>query len=405
MDAARALGRTAGRVLLLLALGAAAGGAWPATGGPSGSSGPGSLGAGGAVSAWIDPWAEAWAGSVQRLDDFAVFLVADAGQRWREAAGDLARWGQQALPRLEGAVVTARRAVAASSDVAAPIWRQLQERLAGWWPPRPPAPGPGGAAPGPAEREGSDLMPPGSGAPSAARVAAGEVRSVAPPESLAAPPGTAGGAVVASDPVHLIPDPAQRAAELASQQGAASPAAEADPADPRTPATAGTAPAGNPPGETRPADEDRSAPAAAAAEPRPPATRGDGEAGGSGTEGGAGERGSPRPAAAAAGDRAQEGWTAAVASWYGPGFYGRPTASGEIFTGRELTAAHRTLPFGTVLLVRYPETGRSVQVRINDRGPYVEGRDLDLSEAAAEALGMIAVGVAPVVYRVVRWGE
>ncbi|PZN08037.1 MAG: hypothetical protein DIU76_03480 [Bacillota bacterium] len=94
-----------------------------------------------------------------------------------------------------------------------------------------------------------------------------------------------------------------------------------------------------------------------------------------------------------------------MASWYGPGFYGRPTASGEIFTGRELTAAHRTLPFGTVLLVRYPETGRSVQVRINDRGPYVEGRDLDLSEAAAEALGMIAVGVAPVVYRVVRWGE
>lgn len=69
-----------------------------------------------------------------------------------------------------------------------------------------------------------------------------------------------------------------------------------------------------------------------------------------------------------------------------------------------MTAAHRTMPFGTVLLVTYPETGRSVRVRINDRGPYVEGRDLDLSEAAAEALGMISAGVARVMYRVLRWG-
>jgi rare lipoprotein A len=82
-------------------------------------------------------------------------------------------------------------------------------------------------------------------------------------------------------------------------------------------------------------------------------------------------------------------WTA---SWYGPGFAGNPTASGEVFRPGALTAAHKTLPFGTRLLVRNPDTGRSVWVRVNDRGPYVGGRDLDLSQGAAEAIGLAGVG-------------
>lgn len=83
-----------------------------------------------------------------------------------------------------------------------------------------------------------------------------------------------------------------------------------------------------------------------------------------------------------------------VASWYGPGFEGATTASGEPFNPNDYTAAHRTLPFGTKLIVTY--NGRSVVVRINDRGPYVSGRDLDLSQAAAEYIGLTAVGEAAV---------
>ncbi|HEX2510549.1 MAG TPA: septal ring lytic transglycosylase RlpA family protein [Microvirga sp.] len=82
------------------------------------------------------------------------------------------------------------------------------------------------------------------------------------------------------------------------------------------------------------------------------------------------------------------------ASWYGPGFHGRRTASGEIFNTRDMTAAHRTLPFGTLVRVVNPRTGRSTVVRINDRGPYARGRIIDLSQASAEALGIS--GVAPV---------
>lgn len=84
-----------------------------------------------------------------------------------------------------------------------------------------------------------------------------------------------------------------------------------------------------------------------------------------------------------------------VASWYGPGFYGRKTASGERFTGKALTAAHRTLPFGSMVRVTDKRSGRSIVVRINDRGPFKRGRVIDLSAAAARALGM--GGVAPVV--------
>lgn len=79
---------------------------------------------------------------------------------------------------------------------------------------------------------------------------------------------------------------------------------------------------------------------------------------------------------------------AGVASWYGPGFHGRPTANGEHFNTHALTAAHRTLPFGTKVRVTNKSNGRSVVVRINDRGPYVGGRVIDLSNASARALGM-----------------
>lgn len=85
-----------------------------------------------------------------------------------------------------------------------------------------------------------------------------------------------------------------------------------------------------------------------------------------------------------------------VASWYGPGHQGRLTADGERFDMRKLTAAHRTLPFNTVLRVTDLDSGRRVTVRVNDRGPYVKGRILDLSAAAATALGMHHDGVAHV---------
>lgn len=85
------------------------------------------------------------------------------------------------------------------------------------------------------------------------------------------------------------------------------------------------------------------------------------------------------------------------ASWYGERFQGRPTASGERFDKNRLTAAHKTLPFGTLVRVRSLQTGREVDVRINDRGPFTKGRVIDVSRAAAEALGMVAAGVQEVV--------
>jgi rare lipoprotein A len=83
-----------------------------------------------------------------------------------------------------------------------------------------------------------------------------------------------------------------------------------------------------------------------------------------------------------------------VASWYGPGFHGNFTASGERYDMHSLTAAHRTLPFGTVVEVRNLENGRRVRVKINDRGPFVNNRIVDLSRAAAEAIGMVGPGTA-----------
>lgn len=88
-----------------------------------------------------------------------------------------------------------------------------------------------------------------------------------------------------------------------------------------------------------------------------------------------------------------------VSSWYGPGFEGAPTASGEYFDPHGYTAAHPYLPMGTKLLVTYGD--RSVVVRVNDRGPHVAGRGLDLSQAAAEYLGLTAVGYDVVDIRVV----
>ena len=85
-----------------------------------------------------------------------------------------------------------------------------------------------------------------------------------------------------------------------------------------------------------------------------------------------------------------------VASWYGQEFAGRTTANGEIFDPMLLTAAHRTLPFGTRVRVTSLETGRSVTVRINDRGPFVGGRTVDISRAAAQSIGMIDRGVTKV---------
>ncbi|GJL68055.1 MAG: lipoprotein, RlpA family [Nitrospirales bacterium] len=81
-----------------------------------------------------------------------------------------------------------------------------------------------------------------------------------------------------------------------------------------------------------------------------------------------------------------------VASWYGPSFHGNPTANGEPYNMWALTAAHRTLPFGTRVLVQSVETGKSVTVRINDRGPFIRGRIIDLSYGAARELAMIGKG-------------
>jgi rare lipoprotein A len=85
-----------------------------------------------------------------------------------------------------------------------------------------------------------------------------------------------------------------------------------------------------------------------------------------------------------------------TASWYGPGFHGHETASGETFNQYALTAAHRTLPLGTAAKVTNLATGQSVMVKINDRGPYVKGRHLDLSRAAAKQIGLTKHGVAKV---------
>jgi len=85
-----------------------------------------------------------------------------------------------------------------------------------------------------------------------------------------------------------------------------------------------------------------------------------------------------------------------TASWYGPGFHGKRTSNGEVYDQNDLTAAHQTLPLGTHVAVTNLNNGRQVEVRINDRGPFVKDRSIDLSYAAARTLDMIGPGTAPV---------
>ncbi|MGH9365843.1 MAG: septal ring lytic transglycosylase RlpA family protein [Thermoanaerobaculia bacterium] len=89
-----------------------------------------------------------------------------------------------------------------------------------------------------------------------------------------------------------------------------------------------------------------------------------------------------------------------IASWYGPGFSGKRTASGDRFDPRALTCAHKTLPLGTKLRVTNPRTGAQVLVTVTDRGPYRGRRELDLSHAAAREVGIIGRGVAPVLIEI-----
>jgi len=91
-----------------------------------------------------------------------------------------------------------------------------------------------------------------------------------------------------------------------------------------------------------------------------------------------------------------------TASWYGPGFYGNRTASGEVFRPGTMTAAHRTLPFGTRVRVTNLNNGRTAVVRINDRGPFHGSRVIDLAQGAAQELGVTSSGVAPVRIEVIR---
>jgi rare lipoprotein A len=88
------------------------------------------------------------------------------------------------------------------------------------------------------------------------------------------------------------------------------------------------------------------------------------------------------------------------ASWYGPGFHGKQTANGERFNQNDLTVAHKTLPFGTVLCVTNLKTAKTIKVRVNDRGPYIKGRALDLSKKAAQSLGFLNQGTCNVSYKI-----
>lgn len=94
-----------------------------------------------------------------------------------------------------------------------------------------------------------------------------------------------------------------------------------------------------------------------------------------------------------------------IASWYGPGFNGKKTASGETYDMFDLTAAHSSLPLDTVVKVRNTRNNREVVVRINDRGPFVGDRVIDLSFTAARELGILAPGTAPVNLVVIKPGE
>lgn len=93
-----------------------------------------------------------------------------------------------------------------------------------------------------------------------------------------------------------------------------------------------------------------------------------------------------------------------MASWYGPGFQGNRTANGERYDMNGISAAHKTLPFGTVVRVTNLNNGRSIDVRINDRGPFIKNRVIDLSKGAAQKIDMIRDGVVPVRLQILTYG-
>ncbi|TVQ95574.1 MAG: septal ring lytic transglycosylase RlpA family protein [Deltaproteobacteria bacterium] len=115
----------------------------------------------------------------------------------------------------------------------------------------------------------------------------------------------------------------------------------------------------------------------------------------------------PVPVASGGGavpDGVDASWLEGSASWYGDRFHGRTTANGERYDMHAFTAAHRNLPFDSVVRVVRVDTRQSVVVRINDRGPFVDGRVIDLSRAAAEDIGLIRPGTAPVRIEILEWG-
>lgn len=103
------------------------------------------------------------------------------------------------------------------------------------------------------------------------------------------------------------------------------------------------------------------------------------------------------------GKDAWKGEMEGTASWYGEEFNGRLTASGEVYDMYKMTAAHKTLPLGTMVRVTNEDNGKTIEVKINDRGPYVKGRIIDLSKTAGRAIGMREAGTAKVKLEVVRW--
>lgn len=94
-----------------------------------------------------------------------------------------------------------------------------------------------------------------------------------------------------------------------------------------------------------------------------------------------------------------------IASWYGEDFHGKPTSSGEIYNMYDLTAAHKLMPLGTVAKITNLENDQSVVVKINDRGPFIDGRIIDLSYSAAREIGMAEKGLSRVEIKVLKWGE
>jgi rare lipoprotein A len=113
------------------------------------------------------------------------------------------------------------------------------------------------------------------------------------------------------------------------------------------------------------------------------------------------ERRTPPPEKGAIEKREPRGVQQGIASWYGADFHGKQTSSGEVYDMHQLTCAHNTLPLGTMVMVTNLENGRSVELKVNDRGPFVKERIIDVSYAAAQMLGMWEKGTAPVKVEVI----